>query len=455
VLGASFFFARGGGDVGNASKFVTTTAIQLASNVHALRRHISDALKERSDIASLSLYDQWQTLVLKPLSKLEGTSHRVPYILVVDALDECQPENDISMLLQIIVEAQALKEAHLRVFLTSRPEIPIRYRFSQISQVDYQGIILQDISRSIVDRDISEFLEQNLTAIAQKRSLNADWPGRKNIESMIEIAGGLFIWAATACKFIAEGRRFAAKRLDMVLKKSGNSITAPEKHLDEIYTTVLENSVSVEHTDDEKEKALDMLRQVLGTLAVMLAQLSASSLCRLLLLTEEDVKLTLDDLHSILEFPEDNTHPLRLHHPSFRDFLLNKDRCKHPNFWVDQQQAHRILAYRCIQAMSKSLKQDICHVKLPGTAATSVETSRVEQCLPQEVQYACLYWVPHLNQGGVKLCENDCVHKFLEEHFLHWLEALGWMGRVSEGLLSNILLESLALVSLAKYRKIT
>jgi hypothetical protein len=87
ALGASFFFARGGGDVGNANKFVTSIAIQLASNVRALRRHISDALSEHSDITSLALRDQWQTLVLGPLSKLEGDGHQIPYVLVVDALD--------------------------------------------------------------------------------------------------------------------------------------------------------------------------------------------------------------------------------------------------------------------------------------------------------------------------------------------------------------------------------
>ena len=54
---ASFFFARGGGDVGHARKFVTSIAVQLASSVPTLRQHISDAVTEHSDIASQSLYD--------------------------------------------------------------------------------------------------------------------------------------------------------------------------------------------------------------------------------------------------------------------------------------------------------------------------------------------------------------------------------------------------------------
>jgi hypothetical protein len=58
-LGASFFFARGGGDLGNAGKFVTSIATQLANSVRAIRRHISAAISEHSDISSLSLSDQW------------------------------------------------------------------------------------------------------------------------------------------------------------------------------------------------------------------------------------------------------------------------------------------------------------------------------------------------------------------------------------------------------------
>ena len=140
--------------------------------------------------------------------------------------------------------------------------------------------------------------------------------------------------------------------------------------------------------------------------------------------------------------------PLRLHHPSFRDFLLDKNRCGDSDFWVEEKQAHQMLADSCIQLMSTSLKKDICGVHSPGWLATDVESSRLEQCLPPEVQYACLYWVQHLQKSGTQLYDNDQVHQFLKVHLLHWLEALGWMRRVSEGILAISSLESIALVSL-------
>jgi predicted ATPase len=69
-LAASFFFSRGGGDVGHAGKFITSIARQLADNVPASRQHISKAIAERSDFAGQSPRDQWRLLVLDPLSKL-------------------------------------------------------------------------------------------------------------------------------------------------------------------------------------------------------------------------------------------------------------------------------------------------------------------------------------------------------------------------------------------------
>ena len=98
--------------------------------------------------------------------------------------------------------------------------------------------------------------------------------------------------------------------------------------------------------------------------------------------------------------------------------------------------------------MSTSLKQDICGLSAPGVLVADVESSRVDERLPPDVQYACLYWIQHIEKSGIQLTENDQVHQFLETHFLHWLEALGWMRRVSEGILAISSLESIVLVSL-------
>jgi hypothetical protein len=370
------------------------------------------------------------------------------YIVVIDALDECDGDNDIRMILQLLAEARSLRSVQLRIFLTSRPEIPVRYGLSQIPDIEHKDFVLHRISPAIVDHDISLFLEYHLGLIGQELCLCDGWPGKETIGHMVRNASGLFIWAATACRFIRDGKRFAAKRLDIILRSSGSTSTAPEKHLDEIYTTVLKQSISPDYSDEEKKESYRMLKWVLGSVIILFSPLSIYSITRMLYISKEDINLTLEDLHSILDSPKDPTHPIRLHHPSFRDFLLNNDRCKDRNFWVDEKQAHQTLADNCIRLMSTSLKQDICGLNTPSILVTDIESSRVERSLPPELQYACLYWIQHLRKRNAQLHNNDQVYQFLQEHLLHWLEALGWMGKISEGIYAITSLESIALVSI-------
>jgi hypothetical protein len=210
--------------------------------------------------------------------------------------------------------------------------------------------------------------------------------------------------------------------------------------LDEIYLTVLKHSISSEYSGEETEEVCNMLKHTLGSLVVLLSPLSMSSLSRLLHLPTEDVDQTFEDLCAILDIPEDPTRPLRLHHPSFRDFLLDNGRCG--DFWVEEKEAHKILATGCLQLMSQILKKDICEMHAPGSQASQVESSWIEKCLPPEVQYACLYWVQHLQRSGSQAYDGAEVHRFLQAHLLHWLEALGWMGKMSEGVQAILSLEA-------------
>jgi hypothetical protein len=406
-------------------------------------------MAECNDIANLSLRDQWQLLVLGPLSNLDDNSCRASYILVVDALDECDGSDNIRIILQLLAEARSLKRVRLRIFMTSRPEIPIRYGFYQMSETEHRDFVLHNISPSIVDHDITIFLEYNLRLISEEDSQDAGWPGAEAIKSLVQSASGLFIWAATACRFIREGI-FADERLLALLKGTSDAAT-PEEHLNEIYITVLQSSIQANFSQQDKERFCNMLRDVLGSVVALLSPLSVNSLSRLLATSKQRVDRLLKDFHAILDIPNNHARPLHLHHPSFRDFLLNKNRCRDSNFWVNEKPAHQTLANRCLQLMSTSLTEDICGVTLPGTRVTSIELCRIEQCLPPEVSYACLYWIQHLQNSGAQLHDNDDVHQFLQVHALHWLEALCWMGNISEGILAITSLESIALVSQLEY----
>jgi len=447
-LAASFFFSKGSGDISHADKFVTSIAIQLTQNIPGLYQYIYNAVRDRRDIANQPLRDQWQQLILRPLSELDSHSYHSSYVLVVDALDECEDNNSIQTIIRLLDEARSLHKIRLKIFLASRPELSIRYGFRQILDMAYREFVLHHVSHSTINHDIFLFLEHNLRVIREERCLDAEWPGIDVIERLVQNASGLFIWAVAACQFIREGARFAVKRLDMIIQNNTNAITAPDQYVNEICTSVLKLSINPNFTDEEREYQYRMLRYILGCTAVSFAPIPISSLSRLLFNQKEVISQTLEDLHAILDIPEDGTRPLRLYHPSFRDFLLNEERCKDPNFWVNAKSIHQKLADSCIQLMLISLRRDICSVGAPGVRVVSIERSRVEQSLSPELQYACLYWIQHLQESGAQLFDNSQVHQFLKDHLLHWLEALSWMRRVSEGIYAISSLESITVVRL-------
>jgi NACHT domain len=452
-LGASFFFSRGQGDLGHAEKFFTTIASQIAHALPTLKRHICEAVAEDHRIGTQGLSEQWKKLVFRPLSKLENSlSQRLPIILVIDALDECEREDrkdDTRVILRLLAEAKDLPTIQLRIFLTSRPEVSIYHGFSAMSKFTHQDCILHHISKDIIEHDILIFIRYEFERIRKKRLLS-NWPKVEDINSLARDANGLFIYAATICRFV--DRRHPKKQLSIILQCMGSSPptlrTSPTQSLDEMYSQVLKSSISMNYDEEDREEILDLFKQTVGSIVILSNTLSTTALASLLDLLIRDVDEILKHLQAVLDVPDALDLPVRLIHPSFRDFLLDKNRCSNLHFWVDERQAHRTLADDCIRLMSNSLKQDVCRQVAPGTFVDDVERSRIEQFLPPEVRYACLYWIQHLQKSGAQLHENDHVYQFLQKHLLHWLEALGWIRKTSEGIFAILSLEAQISVSL-------
>ena len=421
----------------------------MAERSDILKGHIYEAVAKDPHIASKGLRDQWTHLILQPLSKLGANSLLFPFFIVVDALDECDDDDDIRAILQCLVDLNSLSTMRLCICITSRPETPIRLGFSAIPGVLYHDLVLHDVPRSTIDHDILVFFQVKFKELRDNfEDLGPEWPGDDNINLLVRRAKGLFIYAATIYRFIKGDDEWPPQdRLDMFLSavsrsehESEHSIlfTSPTGELDQIYTKILQHSFK--KVQQQKDRVTEQFKQVVGSLIILSEPLSATSLAKLLKLAVGLINVRLGHLHSILNVPENERDPIHLRHPSFRDFLLNKDRCG--DFWVDEKQAHDTLATGCIQLMSEILKKDICEMQAPGSLATHVNSNYVKKYLPSEVQYACLYWVYHLQRSSAQLCDNDQTHRFLQAHLLHWLEALGWIGKASDGILALLTLET-------------
>lgn len=440
----NFFFSRGGGDAGHIHKFTATLAMQLSQRWPAFKRALQKAIAADEGIVRRTQEAQWAALILKPLADVLMKSSPQRVLFVIDAVDECGIDIDMSHIIKLLLAAQDVHHSAFRIFVTSRPEVTIRHQFDR-NKDQHIGLALHHISDSIVQHDLEIFLRFHLVEIRQLRGLSAGWPGDTNIHRLVAMSASLFIWAATVTRFIAKGGALAEKRLSLVLDR-GRHPGGPEMALDKIYLMVLESTISGGLSDEEKEEWSYDLRYVLGTIATVFAPLSPIGLARLLNLTTDKIEGNLADLHSILDIPSDTDDAIRLHHPSFRDFLYDHSRCRNNFFYIEQAVMHQILAERCINIIS-ILRKNICHVDSAGTLVKDIPPAALAQHLPSEVQYSCRYWLDHIKYSPLDLVDGGLIHHFLRASCAYWLEAMSLMGRVTEAISMMIKLQGLIDVS--------
>ena len=454
-LGASFFFSRGRGDRGNASKFFTSIAYQLAildAENGSLARSIRKAIDQCPDIFKRAKRDQWKILVQEPLSQLKGYSTHGILVLVIDALDECENDKDVQLILRIFNESKGFERIQFRVFVTGRPRISVRDAFLDIA---YQGIVLHDIEQYIVQEDLRTFFGHELGILQRKRRLTSDFLGDGVINVLVQRAGELFIYAATICLFIAERKHPPPReRLNIVLQKRAFT-QSPEKNLDQLYLQILREAVPTTDSAQDKTMFCSHIKVIVGSIVSLFSSLSVKSLAALLVETPESLEHTLGDLWSVLNVPQTANDTISLIHPSFRDFLLDRQRCDDLDFQVDSAEAHLVLFKHSLSLMVSSLRRDICDLRLPGSLIMEIDPQTIRGHIPPELEYACTSWVRHL-ESNVQAANDilghdvlDTIRHFLEQKALYWLEALSLLGKMQESVLMLSTLQTIVQVSVS------
>lgn len=261
LLGASFF---------------TTIAAQLAIKIPGLIIHIAKALDTDPAIPDKAMKEQFEKLLLRPLStiELDPSSNRRKLIIVIDALDECEQERHISTILYLLSRSRDLKGVSLRIFVTSRPDLPIRLGFQRIDGDAHQDVVLHEIPALIIEHDLRAFLLDELARIRHDHSLPPTWPNRADLQTLVEMARPLFIFAATVCRFVGDLYFDPQERLATVLRYQ---TTSQADKLDGTYLPVL-NQLLVGRNDSEKDELLKDFRNIVGAIVVLIDPLPTQSL---------------------------------------------------------------------------------------------------------------------------------------------------------------------------------
>jgi hypothetical protein len=324
-LGASFFFSRDIYERSQPNKVFGTIAFHLSLFDTAIGKEVSDVLETTPAPGDLTASEQFEKFILEPILAIkENFNPARPILIVVDALDECGTEEDRRKLLECLTKLPL----SFRLFLSSRPLKDIQ------GVLGGMGPVVQhcDLGRFAVHTDISAFIKRRTQQIKLSWSSlqdKSDWPGVENHERLVKGASRLFIWAVTAMEFVDEEDPHG--RLQLLLNAPASPLTA----LDSLFAIVLNQAYSSKPTTHQ----LGLFQKVIGSILVIADPLPISILGGLIDVPCKPchaagvVRDVFSRLRSVISMSGHENDPIRLIHPSFGDFLV--DKTKSGRFFVD------------------------------------------------------------------------------------------------------------------------
>jgi hypothetical protein len=438
ALAGSFFCKYDTEQLRDPFNVLPSLAYGLAVAHKPFADFLIQALEGDPEAAKGQISTQFKKLFKDPLSKMGAVKDLIPdtpYVFVVDAMDECGNVQDRTALLECLCEMTQLAP-WLKVFITSRPLPDIQQVFRKAAN---KKIAHTDYELSLVDaeKDIIRYTQHHLSDISKEKELEKNWPGEGVIHQLAKLSKGLFVWISTVIALIKKSFDAVAK-LNSILRQSELSQSSADAALDSLYTYIL-NSV-VEGEDAENAEALKWtLVSIVATSKHSPVTPDALSPLMPTPQTPVMVKQILKHLQAVVTIDKDNGNVVRLIHPSFMDYVVDKKRCP-SRFWVEPQHLNIQIAIRCYEIMLKELKFNICSLQSSYLSNKKIDAldERVDKSISMQLQYSCLYWSDHILESRATQLPGR-LQTMLEEfvrkpQVLYWIEALSLMAKTHESL---------------------
>ncbi|CUA74504.1 putative WD repeat-containing protein alr3466 [Nostoc sp, PCC 7120] [Rhizoctonia solani] len=408
ALGASFFCSRTIQECRQVKNIIPTIAYQLARASMPFRSALVRTLESTPDAPTLALNVQYRKLIAEPLLEVEESLEQ-GFIVVIDALDECENEESLGQVLDLLVLSEL--NLSIRFLVSSRPEREIHARLAINAR-----LVLHDLDSGSVKSDIEAYMRDKLKNIPLT---DAHWPG------LLERCGVLFIYASTTCRYIEQGHRM--HNLDEAVATILGSAWMPihrggKNPIDDLYSTILTAAFDESKMDPNSR---ERMKGILETVICAQVPMSLQALAGLLDLKNADqANALLQSLRSVLNITPGTSLVTTLH-ASFPDYMLSRERSG--EFYCAPEAKHSSLAKSCLQIIDRvEPKFNICG--LTSSYLTDDEVNdlndRVSKAISPGLLYASQYWSTHLGFGNFQDELVTAVYKFLSENLLLWMEVL-------------------------------
>ncbi|KAJ7627329.1 hypothetical protein FB45DRAFT_1060062 [Roridomyces roridus] len=405
-LGAFLFFDRNHQVQSHPDGVIRTLAYWLAQINPHIAGAISAAIQRDPAIVNAPIRTQFQLLLLEPLQSVESRIEG-PIIVILDALDECgDPASRAGLLFVVSTELPRLPK-NFRFFITSRAEKDISDHLQHTST-------RMQLHVSSATPDITRFITHQMESIRTRESdeLSPTWPGAQNMERLVELSGGLFIWASTATAFIAEYDPDA--RLQTILTHH----FVPGAKLDGLYSVALRSSGPWE---SDAQFAADA-RAVLACVVLGKVPMSDQTMDAIISPGRRCAARVLKHLRCVVQWSGSGSEA-RTIHLSFADYLTDSIRSGGEPWAIDGsvQQAAVSLGFQYLGLEDSHF----LNAEVPNLA------DRIGSCVSTQLRYASCFWAHHLQEAPFNDTLLDQLQILFNNNFLYWLEVLSLVGQVS------------------------
>jgi len=432
ILGGSFFASRASEKTRNARLIIPVVAHALARASLPIKVEVVKAIEDDPTLAEptyINIDEQFKRLVYNPVRTTAGVGDKLYKVVVIDAVDECSNLEVVASFIKLILKWAS--ETPLKIFLASREECRIRNAFGSRDRIRF---CLHEIEKDVVENDIRKYLETSLARIKDDDS--KEWPSSSELSVLVKCSGTLFIYAATAVRYITNGGEDYKSRLSAMVIHGQKSIKKFEANIDSLYVLVLEKVC-----EDKESHEVAHMRDLLSITIFLRNPLPMEAIKSLSL--ERNAHLYLLRLSSVIHIPDQPGAMVTAFHSSFSDFITNPDRCSPklcPVFRsLVASEGHELIALKCLKLMNQSLKYNISEIPKELTLSCRERVNSPENVgkISEALKYSCIYWAAHLAE--VKVFDTiliDSLRVFLHEHLLHWIECLSILGELQTGLKS-------------------
>jgi hypothetical protein len=440
-LAASFFFSRNYQERRLITSLPVTLAYQFACYNSSFKDLLVKMLDENPKILDAAAKEQFEHLVVGLLAKMPSCT--TPWIICLDALDECEKDHQQDcrqdcrhhkqdrgqIFLGWLSDNINRIPCHIRFFLTGRPDVPSYLRHDDLSSMMHR-VILDEIDKFTVSKDIYLYIHHNLDGRTWKPKVA--WKAQaQDVDAITHQADGLFIYAATAVRYIQQ----RSPKIDPV---TSMKYLAPGlgNDLSHLYFQIINEAIPKPGTDATHQEQYKHSMEVLGTLFNLLEPLDLHALGDLLNMQKNEIENILTPLSAVIGIPEDDQGKVQLIHLSFREFMTGKVQEQRPDLLCGTQQQQQRLASNLICIMNNELRFNICD--LPTSYKRNKDISalqvRVKKHISHCLQYSCRYWVDHLVATTFNSETVSRAEDFLYQNFLFWLEVMSICGWVPDSL---------------------